>query len=427
MHVPTRRRHTARALPALATAAVLALTAGCAGGGGDGGDQQAADEQQTISFYHWRAEDKETFDALIRDFRAKNPTITVEQSVFPSEQYQATAQTKIRDGSVGDVFTAFRGAQFESIAKAGLFADLTGEGFVDNYQESLIEPGRREGKQLGLPYQLVFNDPLYSKAAFAKAGVQVPTSWPAFLDACRKLKSAGYIPVAFPGGDPNNAGQLLNTMVMNNLPADDGFAQLEQGKAKATDAWWVKTLSQYREAQDAGCFAANALGTKTDAALALFAQGKAAILPTGSFQVAAVRKQAPDLEIDLFAPITTDTPEQAKYEGVYNTTFILGVNARSAKQAAAKKFVEFLSDPANAATYADGTAQLVTVEGVKYDSPDLAFTEPWLTKKTLLAPRFQFNNLEIRTAIENSVIAVLGGTDPARAAAEAQKIVDEKR
>ena len=69
----------------------------------------------------------------------------------------------------------------------------------------------------------------------------------------------------------------------------------------------------------------------------------------------------------------------------------------------------------------------ITSIGVDYTNPDLKHTAPWLTKKTLLAPRFQFNNLDVRNAVEGSCVAVIGGTSPQQAAEKAQTIVDQNR
>ncbi|MGA5795246.1 hypothetical protein ACPC27_09945 [Streptomyces cellulosae] len=63
----------------------------------------------TVSFAHWRAEDKAVLADLIKAFAKKYPDAGVEQDIAPSADYQSTALR--RQGSkTGDVFTAFRGA-----------------------------------------------------------------------------------------------------------------------------------------------------------------------------------------------------------------------------------------------------------------------------------------------------------------------------
>jgi len=66
------------------------------------------------------------------------------------------------------------------------------------------------------------------------------------------------------------------------------------------------------------------------------------------------------------------------------------------------------------------------VKDVTYSNPDLKATQNWLTRKTLLAPRFQFLNLDIRSAVEVAAVQVVGGTDPAKAAQNAQTIIDQR-
>lgn len=414
--------HRRDLLKLAAGSGAAAFLAACAGPGGTSGEESGTPGE--ISFAHWRAEDKEVFEQIITSFRtAKN--ITVRQDISPSADYQSTAIQKLRGGAIGDAFTAFRGAQFLDIAKAGVSTDLTGQPWLSRYEPSLISAGVTDGKQYGVPYQLVFNTPLANTDLISKAGLgEAPKDWQGFLALADKLKSQGVTPIAWPGGDAANAGQLLNIMVVNNAPSDDALGKLETGEYKVTDDWFLTVLEQY--AQLRPYFQDGATGTSGDAALALFAQGKAALLATGSFQVSGVRKLGATFGIDLLAPITT-TADKAKYEGVFNATFILGVNAKSTKPDSARAWIEHLSDPAVAAVYANGTAQHVTVKDVEYTNADLKALAPWLTRKTALAPRFQFTNLDIRGAVENACVAVAGGTSPQQAADEAQKVIDQKR
>ncbi|MCR8660055.1 ABC transporter substrate-binding protein [Paenibacillus endoradicis] len=381
-------------------------------------------KEVTISFIHWRGEDVAVLDGIVAKFESEYPNIKVETQVFPSDQYQATAQAKLVDGSVGDVFTSFPGAQFEAIAKAGLFTDLTGEAFVSNFTPGLIEAGQKDDVQYALPYQLVYNMPIYNVKLFEQYNVEVPKDWDSFLAAMETFKQAGITPIAFPGADIG-PGQMMNTMVMNNATDEDIFVKLEAGEAKLTDEWWVKTLSQFKELNDKGYLQKDAVGTKTDAANALFIQEKAAILGTGSFQLAGNKAGNPELVQGLLAPITVSENEVV-FEGIHTTTFMLAVNSKSKHPEEAKLFLEYLSRADIAAEYANGTGQNVTVEGVQYTSDELKAVSEWTTKKTRFQPRFTISNAEVQKAITSSIQSVIGGTDPQKAAQDAQAIVDQQ-
>ncbi|MCQ4087471.1 ABC transporter substrate-binding protein [Saccharibacillus sp. JS10] len=414
-------RTSGKKLRYLLASGALALTAVLSACGGGGSSASGGDV--TINFLHWRGEDVKTLDTIIDKFEAANPTIKVEMQTLPSDQYQSTAQAKLSDGSVGDVFASFPGAQFDALSKAGAFTDLSGASFLKNFNSELIATGQKDGKQLAVPYQLVYNDPIYNVKLFEKYGLTPPKDWEGFLALCQKLKDNGIIPIAFAGADIG-PGQFMNTMVMNNEPSDDIFEKVEAGEAKLTDEFWVKTLTQIKELNDKGYFQPDALGTKDAAAGALFIQEKAGMLASGSYQLAQNAAQNPELEQGLLAPITVSA-DQAKYEGVHTSTFMLAVNSKSKHPEEAKKFLEYLSQKDVASEYANATGQNVTVDGVTYDSPELKVAEDWTSKKTLFQPRFTIKNGDNQKAVTNSIQAVLGGSTPEEAAQEAQAVIDQ--
>ncbi|MFB9328140.1 ABC transporter substrate-binding protein [Paenibacillus aurantiacus] len=426
-----------RSIPLFVMTSAMLFLAACGNGGANGaetansnspaanaGSSRESADTVTISFLHWRGEDNAAFEAIIDKFEASHPGVQVEMQVLPSDQYQQTAQEKLRDGATGDVFASFPGAQFEAVAKAGLYADLTGAAWLANFMPMLIEAGQKDGKQLAVPYQLVYNMPIYNVKLFEKYGLTPPKDWDGFLAVAEKLKQEGLVPIAFPGADIG-PGQFMNTMVMNNAPDPDIFRKVEAGEAKVTEDWWVKTLTQIKELNDKGYFQQDALGTKDQGAGALFAQEKAAILATGSYQLAQNKKNNPDLVQGLLAPITVPA-DQAVFEGIHTTTFMLGVNSASKHPEEAKAFVEYLSGKDIAGEYANATGQNVTVKDVAYKSEELKAVAEWTNRKTRFQPRFTLTNAENQKAVVSSIQAVLGGTDPKKAAEDAQAIIDQQ-
>lgn len=406
---------------------LLLILTGCAGeSGGSDSSGEGSGDKTTISFMHWRNEDKAVFDEIIAEFEEANPDIAVEMNIYPSDQYQATAQRMLQEGSTGDVFTSFPGAQFESLQKAGIFADLTDEEFVSKFDENLISVGQKDGKQMALPYQLVFNIPVYNKGMFEELGLEVPKSWTEFQEMADTLLENGITPIAFPGADigPN---QFMNSMMMNNALDEDVFAKLQSGEESLTNEWWVKTLEDFQLLEQKGYIQENALGTNADSAMAMVANEEAAMIATGSYHMASIMGLNPDLQLDLLAPITVEESE-AVYEGINTATFMLAVNSKSEKQEQAKKFIDFLSEPEIASKYANGTGQHLTVTDVNYESEELKNTAYWIDeKKTRFQPRFLITNAQIEDAVLSSIENVLGGEDPMAAAEAAQKIVDENR
>lgn len=425
MSTPINRR----ALLAMMGAGGAAALAACSGPGSTGDDDAQAPDTEgpvegEVSFAHWRAEDQSAFEELITAFTDQTPDVTVTQDITPSSNYQTQALNRLQSSAVGDVFPTFRGAQFTQFVEASVYTDLTDSDIVDAYQPGLIEAGQSDGRQMGLPYQVVLSMPVGNLDILSSVGYEeTPTDWDGFLDMCDKVKSKGIVPLAWPGADMGNAGQLYNSMIMNLQPEDDASAQIEAGTMKCTDDWFVEMLRRYADLRP--YFQDSVAGTSAEPIQQMFAAGDAALLVTGSYHIAAVRELGAEFPVGMYPPITASS--DPKYTGTYNATFILGINSASDVQPAGTEFLRFLSDPANAQEYADSTVQHVTVKDVEYSNPDLQSISSWLDKEDMmLAARFQFNDLDIRNAVEESCIEVAAGTDPEAAAEAAQAIIDER-
>lgn len=423
-----------RALGILSAAACGGALAGCAGPGTKAGSTGASSSstgfngaaEGKVSFYHWRGEDKKTFTTLIDRFQKKNPKITINMTITTSNDYVANALTKVRGGGLGDVLPAFRGAQFTQFVKAGVFTDLSGQKVLDNYEPGLIEAGQSAGKQYGLPYQLLLIEPIMNEDIFDKSGADPePKSWQDVLTTCEKLKSKGYVPIAFPGGDNGNSSQLLNSLVLADEPSEDAFSKIESGQLKVTDDWFLKVLKKYKQLGQ--YFQPNFSGSSQASARQIFVNQKAGMLSTGSYDIATVRSLGGKFPINAYFPCTLATPKADWYKGVYNATFILGINAKSRVKPAAMKWLEFLSEPEQAEYYANQTVQWVTLKDLSYSNADLKKLAPILKEKLSLDQKFLFLNQDIANAVYAACNSAAAGVSVEQAAAKAQKIIDQAR
>ena len=387
----------------------------------------------SIEFWHWRGEDKAIFDSIIAKFEAANPGVKITQVITNTADYQATSFAKIRRNSEAALFGTLRGPNFLQFAPTGLMADLSKEKFLSNVNPNGLLAGQFRGKQLAVSVQYLFNNPVYNTDIMAAAGItKLPTNFTGFLNMCKTLKSKGYVPMAWPGATLGQAGQILNSMMMNAFPSYDaiekGVSQIETGVKDLNVAWFADMAGKYAQMRDAGCFPDTPTGVTEATANNLFATGKAAIMPTGTFSMGAIKAINPAMEgkMKLMSLIATDSKPQ--YEGIHNNTFNLSVNdnASDDDQKIAKAFISFFLQPAIAAEYANGTTQHVNVLGVTYTNKDLVNTSDFQKKKTLLAPRFLFTSQAIRDLLEQSLISIVGGKDVKTALTDSSKLIAEK-
>ena len=401
----------------------------CAGPGstsnGGGAAPTGGSATDTISFAHWRAEDKQVFDTIIAGFVEANADAGVKQDISPSNDYQSSALQRLRGGEVGDAFTAFRGAQFEDMVVRRPLRRAERPGLRLGLQRPLA-PGGQTGRQAvrpALPGGLPM--PIANVDLFEKAGVtELPQDWDGFLALCEKLKSAGVTPIAWPGGDAGNAGQLFNSMVMNNAPSDDIGAKIEAGRVQVHRRLVPQDPEPVRRARAVLPAERHRQRARAAAAAVRRAEGRACSPPAATTSPPSGRWARSSRWTS-----SRRSPRRPRRRATRACTTRPSSSASTAPPRSRRPPSPGSSTSPtrrSPATYANGTAQHVTVDGRRVHQPRPQALEPWLTKKTALAPRFQFLDLDVEAAVEAACVAVVGGQSPEQAAEEAQKIVDEQ-
>ena len=388
----------------------------------------------SIEFHHWRSEDKAVLQTIIDQFQAINPGVKITQVIESSNDYTNLALSQITSNPKAALFVTSRGGQFDSFYAAGMLKNLSNERFVNqNVVASALTPATVNGSIYGIPYQSLFNDPLYNVAMFKSHNWTVPTNWTGLLGFCKTVKAAGIIPFAWPAATRGNAGQIINSFLMNSAPdvatLTSRIQALDTGKADLLQPWFVDIANKYKQMNDAGCFPANVAGYNDTVAPADFASGKAAIYPTGTFGMSTVTNLNPAMKgnMKIMSMITVDT--KPLFMGITNNTFILSVNAKSTlkDQNIARAFMSYLATAPVAQQYAVGTSQHVSIVNVDYSAnADLFNTSDIMGKKLLLAPRFLFKNVTtVRNVIEDALIAIGGGADVTTTLTNASKTIKQ--
>ncbi|WP_331765920.1 extracellular solute-binding protein [Embleya sp. NBC_00896] len=275
--------------------------------------------------------------------RAQNsaPGVKIRQVVAPSTDRDAYAKQLQASGQFPDLLQSITPSQY---TEAGLLTPYD-QSWVD--QNFLLPQGNAIKGKVYIPptnsqiIPLVF----YNKSLFAKAGVQVPTTWQQFLDVSAKLKSAGITPIELGGNDPFAAAMpltgALSADVLGKNP--QWIQQRYAGKVKFTDADVVTAATKMRTLVEKGYFEQGALGVGYADSIKNFNAGKAAMYPMGSWYLGSIPKDQWD-NIGVF-PWPTD-------DGSVVVPFFVGgsmaIAGKAKDQAGAAKFAQAWSlDPEN--------------------------------------------------------------------------------
>lgn len=327
-----------------------------------------APEPVEITYSTFRAEDEAIFKGLIEKFQTENTSIKVKfDTNKDTAAYDTTLMANIQSGAAADVFDVHPSNQYVSFAREGVAVDLSDMDFVKNYADGPKALTTIDGKIYGYNHAINLICMIYSKEAFKKAGVDVPKDFNDFVAIMKKLKDSGYGGVAYAGGDVKSA--WIRNQIFNEIMGADAYKKFMEGidsgdivtiKDNAQVYSALKTLSAYNKNN---ILYANSVSVKYPQSLSLFAQKKAAIVNMGTWTFGTKETDYPGIDVGIFATPTLDQTTNAYAEPAQ----ISMVNAASKNIDAAKKWVNFLANAENAATYISKTKMTPTIKGVKAD------------------------------------------------------------
>ena len=201
-----------------------------------------------------------------------------------------------------------------------------------------------------VPMASVLHGFMYNKTIFEELGLEVPTTEEEFFAVLDKIKADGsYIPLAMGTKDQWEAA----TMGYQNIgptywKGEEGRKALIAGTEKLTDPEWVKpyeTIARWADYMGDG-FEAQTYPDSQN----LFTLGRAAIYPTGSWEISPFKPQV-DFEMGAFKPPVLEAGGTCYISD--HPDIAMGLNAASPNKEAAKTFLAWVASPEFATIYAN--------------------------------------------------------------------------
>ena len=275
-------------------------SANSGGSSSKGGDSGKAQE---ITWMFWddlnATEDlislgyKETIERFNKDYEGKYHVTPVTTNL---EEYYNKLNALVAAGETPDVFIVSPGPQLTDYVEPGVAAPLdeylNKDGWKDTFtSDAVFSQQTYDGKIYAVPLNTAAACCFYNTEMFEKAGASVPKTWDEMIDACEKLKGAGYTPVTISAGTAwclsMVAGYLCEAEGVELPKLADGSASWEDGKLESACDKLLK-FSDY--------FQRTAAGDTNDVATANFYNEEAAILIQGSWAIGQINGANPDFE-----------------------------------------------------------------------------------------------------------------------------------
>lgn len=342
---------------------------------------------------------------LTEKFEEANPSIKVNLSFIPTNDYGAARTARLAAGEADivegpggtanatpapDYTTGLPDSDWVKGVEAGQWVDMSGEDFISNFNESVIESLAIDGKTYQIPTALSLYGVFYNKDIFEENDVDVPTTWSEFESVLEDLQSAGVTPISTGGKDRWPLGLTLQALVPGTFPTTDDLHALDEGiwdgSVSLDDPEFIEVMSKlatvnsYTDPNFAGIDYATAEGQ--------FVGGQVAMTIDGTWAIQQFADQNPALNMGYFPlPASEDAENNTALHGKIDALGFAIPTSSKAKDAALE-WIGFVSEPENYQEFVvtggiipvqDGAEASDLLEEVLGDALDAPFSPAWGT------------------------------------------------
>jgi multiple sugar transport system substrate-binding protein len=293
---------------------------------------------------------------IFDQFKKAHPEIDLKVAFVDEEAYKVQLPGWLSTVAP-DVVTWHNGERMAYYAKRGLFEDLSGDWSKNGWNSmyaSTKEASSYNGKQYAAPTVYYSWGMFYRKDLFRKAGIAgEPKTWPEFLDACKKLKAAGIVPVAVAGRDAWTLAGWFDYLDLR-INGNAFHQKLMAGDVPYTDPRVKKVYTTWKQLIDDKVFIDNSLSYDLDSVQPFLFQGKAAMMLMGTF-IAAGFPQDIKPEMSYFQFPTIDDKVPTAEDGPVES---MHIPTRAKNKADAHTFLAYMETPEIGAQLAKGLGSL---------------------------------------------------------------------
>lgn len=174
------------------------------------------------------------------------------------------------------------------------FGETTGA-WGDTFLPDILKMGMYEGKTYLLPYYVNLNGWWYNTGLFAEKGWRPPRTYQELLELGDRIKGEGIAPITYQGKYP---AYTLQGFIFPWVISVGGIEAYLAAEGLEPGAWksdaFLDAARRVVELRDRGFFQKGADGMSHTEAQMEFLNGKAAMIPCGTWLESEMKKQMPD-------------------------------------------------------------------------------------------------------------------------------------
>lgn len=281
----------------LSVAMVASVFAGC--GKKDDGDVQvikwmfwddlnATEDLITVGY-------KEVIDRFNKDYEGK---YRVEPVTTNLDEYITKFNALVGTDEMPDVFIMDPGPRLTNVIENGIAKDITSilnndKDWYNSFSSGIFERLTYDGKIYAVPTNFAAALVFYNTEMFAAAGVEVPTNFTELINACQKLKDAGYTPISCSAGTAWCLSMIAGYLC-DRAGGPNNLKDVSAGKIAWTSESFVTAANKLVELSK--YFQPTAAGDSNDQATAAFYNEEAAMLIQGSWVIGQMNGASSTIE-----------------------------------------------------------------------------------------------------------------------------------
>lgn len=332
----------------IAATAAAAMTLGVAACG------SSSSQTVTLDFFQFKSEAADWFTAKAREFEKKHPNIKI--NVNNSSDATTDLRTRLVKHRVPDVLTENGDISFGQLAETGVFHDFTDDPIVEklnpgmvNIAKNLVQTTDKSKKRLyAIPYAGNASGYIINVDVWKKAGedpYNPPKTWSEFIALLERFKEKGIVPMEASTAEGWTLQAPLSSLNSTLVP-EEKYTDLAAGKTTLNELWTpvgeklVTLFQNYTQKNPAVTY---------QQATQDLANGKAAILPLGTYAIPQVRLVNKNANLRFAQMPATDNADEQKLTAGDDVMLTIGANTKHYKEA--RMFVDFLMEEENVQDY----------------------------------------------------------------------------
>lgn len=218
-------------------------------------EEVSEEEPVELVFWWWGVQDEPGLDIWLEEtiemYESEHPNVTINAVLQSTEELIPAFQTAAQARSGPDLEFFWAGISTMEPVFSGFLAPISDYWSEEELQLlSYPDELKWRGKTWAVSFYNSVMPIVYNKEIFSESGLDPenpPKTWDEFLDACEKIKDAGYIPFVFGGAGLGFVPWLEAPLGSQNLDSVSELIDVYSGKTDYTDLKYSEWLYKLEE------------------------------------------------------------------------------------------------------------------------------------------------------------------------------------